>query len=288
MDKKARSYGPVEFSRDAWVRIFVSEEDLKDSAKFDEIIHSDKDLTEKSQLVEELIVELANDKLSEASVNAERTFGVKIDIESVGHEQIASHPINVPDLVEEETAEWKELQEYRETKKSSAKEKKPPYCSFCKRETVPNEQGNCSFCYQPLPQKEADYTNNNQDMSNWFNETKPPSESIDRLIDPPKTATDEEDIAVGDIVILDDFQRGPVMSLNEDGTIDVHVADAHQGPVIDTFDRGRVVDVIKKVDQTWLKKEEAIDHLEQDAPGWKAEPLDERYIEPMGSLNEEE
>ena len=467
MDKKARSNGMVEFSLKVWVRVFISEDDLRMEPEFDQIIRSDKDLAEKEQLVEELIVKIANDRLVEASVSAGKDYGVEIGDNGIGSDQIVKHNLNVLDLVEEETKDWKEMQEYKETKtkkssaqeekpcdwlirfykgneeiesftlenrteqeaeseasslfdqqedaddwtmaltkkemlkksrKSSAKEREFPYCPFCKRETVPNEKGDCSFCYHPLRQesslnkeartdkqvyksleaitqliedgqyekarqrlfselerfyddipnlqlvgwepgagkgfgdtdkkrfnphidigmyglkihdaaeleadaekvldalydamksleKTSDYTNNNQDLSNWYNETKPPSETIDRLIDPPKTATDEEEIAVGDIVILDDFQRGPVMSLNEDNTIDVHVADAHQGPVIDTFDRSRVVDVIKKQDQTWIKKEEAIDHLEQDSAGWKAEPRNERYLEPIGSQTEEE
>lgn len=313
MEKKARSYGPVEFSLDAWIRVFVSEDDLKESTKFDEIIRSDKDLTEKSQLVEELIVELANERLSEASINAEKTFGVKIDIEGVGHEQIASHPINVPDLVEEETADWKELQEYEEekTKKSSARQEghfdwKVRYYKgnevvnvyTIENRTEREAEKEASALFDKsldcddwtmtkieMP-KESDFTNNNQDLSNWYNETKPPSESIDRLVDPPKTATDEEGVAVGDTVTLDDFQKGEVVSLNEDGAISVHVADGQQGPVILTFDRGSIVAVFPKeniVTKTWLKKEE-----NQDDAGWKAEPLDERYIEPMGSQIEEE
>ena len=78
MDKKARSNGMVEFSLKVWVRVFISEDDLRMEPEFDQIIRSDKDLAEKEQLVEELIVKIANDRLVEASVSAGKDYGLHV------------------------------------------------------------------------------------------------------------------------------------------------------------------------------------------------------------------
>lgn len=43
-------------------------------------------------------------------------------------------------------------------------------------------------------------------------------------------------IKKGDIVIADDGSMGPITEVYDNGCIDIHHANAHQGPVIDSFD----------------------------------------------------
>ena len=43
-------------------------------------------------------------------------------------------------------------------------------------------------------------------------------------------------IKKGDLVFADDGANGPITAIYDNGSVDIHHADAHQGPVIDSFD----------------------------------------------------
>ena len=42
-------------------------------------------------------------------------------------------------------------------------------------------------------------------------------------------------IRVGDIVFSENGEQGTITNIYDDNTIDIHHSNAHQGPVIDTF-----------------------------------------------------
>lgn len=43
-------------------------------------------------------------------------------------------------------------------------------------------------------------------------------------------------IKKGDTVAVDDGQQGKITAVWDNNSVDIHVANAHQGPVIDSFD----------------------------------------------------
>ena len=45
-----------------------------------------------------------------------------------------------------------------------------------------------------------------------------------------------QSIEKGNHVVIDDGQHGEIKAVWDNGSVDVHVADAHQGPVVDSFD----------------------------------------------------
>ena len=45
-----------------------------------------------------------------------------------------------------------------------------------------------------------------------------------------------QSIKKGDHVVTDDGSHGEIKAVWDDGTVDIHHANVHQGPVIDTYD----------------------------------------------------
>jgi preprotein translocase subunit YajC len=50
--------------------------------------------------------------------------------------------------------------------------------------------------------------------------------------------TDSNGVSIekGDHVVADDGSHGKITAVWDDGTVEVHHANSHQGPVVDTFD----------------------------------------------------